>query len=78
MTSHFREFFKQISQLASDTLPNQGTRQEKDRLIPIISTPNLTFLHVMILNSSDNLDVSLLANLVVAKCIYSNATTCRC
>lgn len=38
MTSHFREFFKRISQLASDTLPNQGAGQEKDRLIPIVST----------------------------------------
>lgn len=48
MTTHFRECFTQISQLASDNLPNQGTRQEEHRLIPFIDNfPDRTFLHVM-------------------------------
>lgn len=38
MTLHFRECFKQMSQLASNNLPNQGAGQEKDRLIPFIDT----------------------------------------
>lgn len=38
MALHFRECFKQMSQLASDNLPNQGAGQEKDTLISFIGT----------------------------------------
>lgn len=46
MTIHIWERFKQISQLASDNLPNRGTGQEKDRLIPFIGTFQIEHFYV--------------------------------